>query len=265
MKNIGGLVASVALCNVCLFAAVTAHAQIVLRFSPQDTTIGVGEAGRLSIMLDEVQDVRTIEVSVEYDPEVLVSAGGEPGQGFVDTGCPLFDGFDDSMPGLWQAYVVILGAECWLTGPAELISWDFTSAAPGTSAITAVNISLYAPQSGEVEGVTLSEASVVVTDNTSSAHDRQLWNTRMQAHPNPFNPQTSVSFTLERAEWVEIGVYDLTGRQVTVLADRAFTAGAHSISWDGRDMQGGGVPAGTYVCRLITKWGTESLKVSLVK
>ena len=92
----------------------------------------MGDAPRLSIMLDDPIGVRTIEVTVEYDPEVLESVGGGSGQGFLDTGCPLFDGFDDGTPGVWQAYCVVLGAECWLTGPAELITWDFSALAPST-------------------------------------------------------------------------------------------------------------------------------------
>jgi hypothetical protein len=83
--------------------------------------------------------------------------------------------------------------------------------------------------------------------------------------PNPFNPQTTVSFSLPQAGWTEVGVYDLNGRQVTTLASRQFDAGHHTINWTGRDSGGRAVPSGTYIVRLETEDRVESKKVMLVR
>ena len=85
------------------------------------------------------------------------------------------------------------------------------------------------------------------------------------AYPNPFNPQTTVSFSLERDEWAEVGVYELTGRLVAVLDDRTFAAGTHSLIWRGCDSSGRAMPSGTYVVRLETESGVEARKVSLIR
>ena len=84
-------------------------------------------------------------------------------------------------------------------------------------------------------------------------------------YPNPFNPQTTVSLSFARAEWVEIGVYDLTGHRVITLADRQFSAGPHTLTWNGRDDAGRALPSGTYIVRLETESGVEARKVSLIR
>ncbi len=84
-------------------------------------------------------------------------------------------------------------------------------------------------------------------------------------YPNPFNPQTTVTFALDRQQRAEVAVYDLTGKQIAVLADRAFDAGNHSVVWNGKDANGRAVPTGTYVVRLGTDSSTQAQKVLLLR
>ena len=87
----------------------------------------------------------------------------------------------------------------------------------------------------------------------------------LRNYPNPFNPQTTITFSLERTEWAEIGVYDLVGHLLSVLADRTYPAGHHSVVWNGNDAMGRAVPSGSYVVRLETESGVEARKVSLIR
>jgi len=61
------------------------------------------------------------------------------------------------------------------------------------------------------------------------------------------------------------GIYELTAKQVAVLADRAFAGGEHSLIWNGRDASGRSMPSGTYLVRLETELGVEVRKVSLIR
>ena len=70
------------------------------------------------------------------------------------------------------------------------------------------------------------------------------------AWPNPFNPQTTISFTLDESQPVELAVYDVSGRLVRLLGAGVKEAGPHSITWDGRDQAGTGVASGVYLMRL---------------
>jgi hypothetical protein len=79
-------------------------------------------------------------------------------------------------------------------------------------------------------------------------------------HPNPFNPATTVSFTLAAASTVELAAYDLRGRQVAIVARGDFAAGEHDVRWDATD-----APAGTYVLRLTAGGRVSTQTVALVK
>ena len=83
--------------------------------------------------------------------------------------------------------------------------------------------------------------------------------------PNPFNPRTTVSFTLPTAGPIQVAIYDAKGQMVARLVDESLAAGAHTVDWDGRDAHGASMPSGTYFCRLTTPWGTETRKMGLVR
>jgi hypothetical protein len=85
------------------------------------------------------------------------------------------------------------------------------------------------------------------------------------AFPNPFNPETKVTFRVGTDQRVQLGIYDLAGRLVTVLADEVFTTGVHQVSWNGTDRNGAAVPSGTYFARAMSGEGMESVKLMLVK
>jgi len=69
-------------------------------------------------------------------------------------------------------------------------------------------------------------------------------------HPNPFNPRTTLSFTLGRSGPARLTIYDVSGRLVDVLIDGTLAAGNHVVVWNGRDLAGRSLPSGTYLCRL---------------
>lgn len=71
-----------------------------------------------------------------------------------------------------------------------------------------------------------------------------------QNFPNPFNAGTSIPFVLPREADVELAVYNLQGQLVRVLVHGSRPAGAHRVSWDGLDTEGGAVATGVYFMRL---------------
>jgi hypothetical protein len=58
-------------------------------------------------------------------------------------------------------------------------------------------------------------------------------------YPNPFNPITTITFSLPEASKVKTEVYDLTGRCVAVLCDRHYPAGTYSVQFDGAALASG--------------------------
>lgn len=87
------------------------------------------------------------------------------------------------------------------------------------------------------------------------------------AAPNPFNPRTTVRFTLDRARTVDLGVYDLRGARRRILTAGSLEAGEHAVVWDGLDDAGRRLASGPYFVRLRTAdcAFTRTAKVTLVK
>lgn len=67
-----------------------------------------------------------------------------------------------------------------------------------------------------------------------------------QNTPNPFNPATTITFSLAREGPAALVVHDLRGQKVVTLVDGWLPAGAHTAVWTGRDEHGRRVPSGLY-------------------
>ncbi len=87
----------------------------------------------------------------------------------------------------------------------------------------------------------------------------------LTAHPNPFNPKTTLRFALDEASHVDLGVYDLSGRRVATIVRGAMPGGAQEISWDACDEAGRPLASGVYLARLHTRTANRSLRVVLLK
>ncbi len=85
------------------------------------------------------------------------------------------------------------------------------------------------------------------------------------AAPNPFNPNTTVRFSLPRAAAARLELFDAAGRLVAVLADGAFEAGDHGAAWDGRDRGGRDAASGTYYARLTVEGRASTTALALVR
>jgi hypothetical protein len=83
-----------------------------------------------------------------------------------------------------------------------------------------------------------------------------------QNHPNPFNPSTTIRFSIPENAGVRIAVFDASGRRVAVLLDRMVEAGDHSVVWDGIDSRGNAVCSGIYFCRM--ECGTVSFTKKMI-
>ena len=79
--------------------------------------------------------------------------------------------------------------------------------------------------------------------------------------PNPFNPSTTIPFTLGERGHVTLQVYNTLGQHITTLADAVYSAGSHSVVWNGRNAEGMRVASGIYICRMETGTFVKSMKM----
>jgi len=71
-----------------------------------------------------------------------------------------------------------------------------------------------------------------------------------QNFPNPFNPTTTIRFSIPQQAKVNIKVYNILGKEITELLNETRTSGEYEISWSGTDSKGNLVPSGIYFITL---------------
>lgn len=82
----------------------------------------------------------------------------------------------------------------------------------------------------------------------------------LPAYPNPFNPSTTISFTLPSKSFVMLKIFDIMGREVATLVSGQLPAGQHSRQWNAVNM-----PSGIYFCRLQAGLYIETRRLVLLK
>jgi len=85
------------------------------------------------------------------------------------------------------------------------------------------------------------------------------------ATPNPFNPVTTLRFSLARASATTVKVFDTRGRLVKQLLSQELAAGEHDLMWDGRNEQGRGMPSGVYLVHVTSGAQHGTMKLVLAK
>jgi hypothetical protein len=87
-----------------------------------------------------------------------------------------------------------------------------------------------------------------------------------QNYPNPFNPTTLINFSLPKEAPVTFEVYNMLGVKVrTLMSSETHSAGTYTISWDGRNDSGVGMPSGVYMYRVLAGSYMASKKMTLLK
>lgn len=81
-----------------------------------------------------------------------------------------------------------------------------------------------------------------------------------QNYPNPFNPSTRISFTLNKSGFASLKVYDMLGKEVTVLVNKELQAGTHSYEFEAASL-----PSGVYIYKLKTEQSSLVKKMMLLK
>lgn len=72
----------------------------------------------------------------------------------------------------------------------------------------------------------------------------------LQAYPNPFNPSTTIAFSMASPGSAQVKIYNLKGQLLRTLWDGDLSSGEHSFVWDATDDGGRALASGLYLCRL---------------
>ena len=152
--------------------------------------------------------------------------------------------------------------------------WTFKWKAPGPGAGTATFYA--AGNAADADGTSLGDyiytVSQVLTEGPVAVRENgevRPGSFRLGANfPNPFNAGTRIPYKLsaDAAGPVSLTLYDVRGRRIQTLQNSHYTgAGDHWVDWDGRTDRGEAAPSGLYLVKLVTRAGTDTHKLVLLR
>jgi hypothetical protein len=87
---------------------------------------------------------------------------------------------------------------------------------------------------------------------------------RFYNFPNPFNPETTIFYELQKQSKVGLSIFNMKGQKVKTLINRTLQAGEYRTVWDGKDENGQSVSSGIYLYKLNVNGKTEGVKRCLL-
>lgn len=90
-------------------------------------------------------------------------------------------------------------------------------------------------------------------------------NTLLGNYPNPFNPETTISFAIQNPGHVSLDIYNLKGQKVKTLVNENKTSGRHDIVWNGKDENNSNVSSGVYFYKMRNGKYSSTKKMILMK
>jgi len=233
------------------------------------------------------------------DAEDLVEAINEEGDGFCDHGwvtdsqCP-DDCYGDDPPWNYACYGDKYGISMISTQRAGPFSWclltpDHTAVGYcsiaaeqdyGQDSVFPINTDCaydglylhpcywYAEKPDELAGISLvylghdSDTGIIAKEAppTAVAADAPSAFAVAQSTPNPFNPTTTISFTIPEAGNVTVDVFNVAGQKVDTLVNDFMDAGSHSVVWDGSNRA-----SGVYFYTVTSGEFTKTMKMTLLR
>jgi hypothetical protein len=120
-----------------------------------------------------------------------------------------------------------------------------------------------------VENIVVSENQVTpcnFTMTTSNTDDVCVDRTLLRGnYPNPFNPETAISFDLKDRQRVRVEIFNVKGQLVRILVDEVMESCQHELIWNGRDSGGKAVASGIYHCRMLAGEYKASKRMMMLK
>jgi len=150
------------------------------------------------------------------------------------------------------------------------VSWQFNWTAPST----AIGTVYFYVAGNAANGDNTSQGDYIYTHRDSvsgaptSIREENLVPTSpvlASAYPNPFNPSTTLEYTLPKSDAVILRILNERGEVVDVLVNSWTNQGTHRIRWEGVNQNGQQVASGIYFYQLITSAGTVVKKMTLIR
>jgi len=115
--------------------------------------------------------------------------------------------------------------------------------------------------------IAIDNISLIVEGSSAVAQENESLEgfTLYSNYPNPFNPTTTLRFTLPVLSRAILSVYDINGRLVRKLMNENLTPDTYSLDWDGKNDRGDELPSGVYLSHLQAGKLSQTQRMILMK
>jgi len=178
------------------------------------------------------------------------------------------------LPSSYDATGELAGSEVTLLSDSDPATWESAATSLDLPADTSfLAIWLYASEdvfndgvAPEFDGHYADEVVLTVQSALSPAPSPMPATLKLeQSQPNPFNPSTTIRFTLPSRQHVQLAIHNPRGHVVRTLLDEVRDLGPHAIDWDGKDSGGRSAASGVYFYRVTAAGFMETRKMVLLK
>jgi hypothetical protein len=219
----------------------------------------------------------TIALGQHYSAFFIRAATDDP---LTYYDCPVDSGYslDNLAPGVPGGFAYGAGLLSWNESTAEDFDYFSVYGANTNSFATATLVDYCATPAMDVTTspyvfyfVTATDFSgnegkpAVVNTLTGTSGSPKSYVLSIVAFPNPFNPTTTIRYTVPSKGRVVVEIYDARGSHVATLVSGERDAGAYTQEWTGRDDSGRAVSSGVYFARVSHASGMRSYKLVLLK
>ena len=101
----------------------------------------------------------------------------------------------------------------------------------------------------------------------TSVNDDELIPTEFElsAYPNPFNPSTTLRYSIPHSSDIKIKIYNLLGKEIWTKDETQTIAGMYEVVWNGVNNSGSKLSSGIYFVRIQANQQSKNLKLLLIK
>ncbi|MFA7057341.1 MAG: FlgD immunoglobulin-like domain containing protein, partial [Candidatus Cloacimonadales bacterium] len=156
-------------------------------------------------------------------------------------------------PELWTTIDTLITDSSIVDDVTELITGNYQWAV----------VTVYRDNLNDINIYSEAKFSDVLTDNNNQ--DVVAITSITGNYPNPFNPETQISFQIAKDSHVSMNVYNIKGQLVKSLVNENMKSGSHTITWHGKDNSGRTASSGVYFFRLSNNGVSKAHKCTLMK